>query len=90
MKFNVEKSPRTFAYVLENDTINRRCNCCGNVVLKETFVKDYPYQCLSCDENLYEMETHLGVDHTDEELEELCCNARDLLLLDTEVRNETD
>lgn len=71
-KFNIEKYPKTFAYVLENDTINRRCNRCGCVVLKETNVPDYPYQCMSCDENMYEFETHIGNDHTDEELDKLC------------------
>lgn len=81
-KFNVEKAPKTFAYVLENDTINRRCNMCGAVVLKETFVEGYPYQCMSCDENLYEIETHIGELHTDEELDELCCNTEFLLCLD--------
>lgn len=40
----------------------------------------YPFK--SCDENLFGIETHEGEYHTDEELDELCCNTRDVLLLD--------
>lgn len=81
-KFNIEKCPKTFAYVLENDTLNRRCNVCGSVVLKETSVKGYPYQCMTCDENRYEIETYLGEPHSATELDDICCYTRDLLLLD--------
>ena len=81
-KFDVENSPKSFAYVLENDTGNIRCNRCGSVVLKEPSTEKYPYQCMNCDENMFGIETHEGVYHTDEEFDELCCNVRDLLLLD--------
>lgn len=57
-------------------------NRCGSVVLKEPMIKEYPYQCMSCDENMYSIETHKGIYHTVEEFDELCCNVRDLLLLD--------
>lgn len=80
--FSIEKSPKTFAYVLENDTLNRRCNRCGEVVLKETAVEGYPYQCMGCDENLYEAETFIGDAHSDEEFNELCLNTEALLCLD--------
>jgi predicted SprT family Zn-dependent metalloprotease len=83
-KFNFEKSPKTLCYVMENDTFNRRCNRCQSVVLKETnpTEQNYPYQCMSCDENLFTIETHEGKYHNDNEFQELLCNTRDLLLLD--------
>lgn len=81
-RFDAELSPKTHAYVLENDTINRRCNRCGSVVLKETNISGYPFQCMSCDENVFTIETHLGKPHTDAELNELFIDTRDLLLLD--------
>jgi hypothetical protein len=37
---------------------------------------------LSCDENMFEFETFEGEPHTDEELDALCCWARDILGLD--------
>ena len=80
-KFNIEKSPKSFAYVLERDTFTVRCNRCGSPVLRSD-LDDYVYQCMSCDEDLYTIETHKGEYHTDEEFDELCCNTRDLLLLD--------
>ena len=84
-EFNPVKSPKTFEYVLKNDTVNRRCNACNSVVLKETHVEGYPYQCMNCDVNLYEIETHIGKEHSDKEFDELCCDVRDLLLLDEEI-----
>jgi len=83
-KFNIGKYPKTFTYVLENDTFTKRCNRCGSVVLRETVKMDddYPYQCLSCNENMFEFETHEGDYHTDKELDNLCCYTRDILQLD--------
>ena len=80
--FDKEKYPKTFAYVKENDTVNRRCNRCGSVVLRETNINCYPFQCMSCDENMYGIETHIGEPHTEEEFDELCENTCALLLLD--------
>lgn len=80
-KFNIEKNPKTFEYVLERDTFTKRCNMCGCPILKSD-VEGYVYQCMACDEDLYEFETYEGEYHTAEELDELCCNTRDLLLLD--------
>lgn len=80
-KFDVEKYPKTFAYVLERDTLTRRCNRCGSVVLRSE-LESYSYQCMNCDEDLYTIETHEGEYHTDEEFDTLCCDVRDLLLLD--------
>ncbi|MBE5940812.1 MAG: hypothetical protein E7266_10545 [Lachnospiraceae bacterium] len=73
-RFDIKKHPKTYKYVLENDTLTRRCNSCGCVVLKETNVEDYPFQCMSCDVNLYTFETHLGKRHTKKEFDELCNN----------------
>ena len=73
------KYPKTAKFIKRNDTVNRRCNRCGSVVLKETFVPAYPFQCMSCDENLYGIETHLGEPHTDAELAQLC---EDTLILE--------
>lgn len=81
-KFNIEQNPKTFAYVIENDTINRRCNRCGAVVLKETNIPWYLYQCIACDENMYEIETYIGEPHTTEELNELLINSLILCLDD--------
>ena len=87
-EFDVERNPRTMAYFLERDTVNRRCNRCGSVVLtSDTEVtkplpQEYDYQCMFCDEDLFEIETHIGEDHTDEEVDELLCQVRDLLCLD--------
>ena len=78
--FNANKYPKTYAYVMENDTVTRRCNRCGAVVLKETNIPDYPYQCMACDENMYGFETHIGEPHTNEELDELFLNTLILCL----------
>lgn len=56
--------PRTHKYVSENLVEDCRCNRCGELVLRNpNFLKGsdtnaYPYQCVSCDEDLYEFETH--------------------------------
>ena len=83
-KFDIEKCPKTFAYVLEHDTHTRRCGACGSVVLRSDTL-GYSYQCMNCDEDKYSFETYEGKYHTTEELDELCCNTRDLLLLDDEI-----
>lgn len=84
-KFDIWKNPKTFAYVLERDTFTHKCNRCGCPVLRSD-TDGYEYQCMNCDEDLYEIETHEGNFHTDEELDWLCCATRDLLLKDeTEV-----
>lgn len=80
-RFFPEKSPKSFAYVLERDTFTRRCNSCGSLVLKSD-LPDYVYQCMNCDEDKYEIETYEGKYHTTEEFDTLCCDVRDLLLLD--------
>ena len=42
--------------------VKRYCNRCGELVVKEPNIdlkKEYPYVCLECDENLYEIETYI-------------------------------
>lgn len=34
-----------------------RCNRCGHIIIKSDS-KNYPYQCLNCDEDMYSIETH--------------------------------
>ena len=79
--FRLER-PKTIAYVDENTTKNRRCNRCGNVVLKETEKMDgaYPYACVYCDENMYEIETSTGDTHGADEFVALCYAALNLSL----------
>lgn len=57
------------------------CNKCGGHVLKSLH-EDYTYQCLNCDEDLFEFETHIVKDEekklTDKVLNELALKAYDL------------
>ena len=66
--------PKTFAHVEANTTENRRCNRCGNVVLKETeeMVDEYPFVCTHCNENMFEIETTIGKAHGPDEFMALC------------------
>lgn len=43
-------------YVKKRLVKNRVCNRCGSYVLKSES-KDYSYQCMKCDEDLYTFET---------------------------------
>ena len=82
-RFNVVRYPKTFAYVIEHEAPNIRCNRCGCPVLKSDVPeRGYVYQCMACDEDLFTIETYFGAYHSAEELNELCLNTRDLLLLD--------
>ena len=73
-KFNVKEYPQTFAYVVERNTFNRHCNKCQSIVLKADN-RRYDYQCMSCDEDLYEFETYMGEYQTDEEFNDLLNNS---------------
>lgn len=84
-KFNRDIYPNTYSYVVKNDTRSIRCNRCGTVALKEIgteLKKEYPYQCMDCDENMYSIETHNGEEHEDDEFDELCWRTLELLCLD--------
>ena len=50
-----DKLPKSVKYVEDNLT-NYRCIRCGSPILLEPEIKDYPYQCLTCDENMYSFE----------------------------------
>lgn len=80
-KFNPGKYPDTMCYVLENDTFTRRCNQCGRVVLY-SHASGYVYQCVHCNQNLCELETHEGEYHSTEEYNELCLNTHRLRSLE--------
>ena len=85
-RFNKRKSPKSFLYVTEHYTSpRRRCSRCGSLVLRSD-VEGCSYQCMNCDEDLYEFETYEGEIHTFKEFKQLCCDVRDLLLLDKEVK----
>lgn len=42
----------------ENTEENRYCSRCNSKVVKSD-LKEYPYQCLKCDEDLYGIETYV-------------------------------
>jgi hypothetical protein len=71
--------PNTVAFVEENIVKDKRCNRCGSVVLKEVYIEDYPFQCMSCDENMLNIEVHDGEPPSPEEYLELL---RDTLTLE--------
>ena len=57
--------PKSAKYAEQNVVHGLRCNRCGFTVLKETepeLKKEYPYQCVMCDENLFGIETHQSYD----------------------------
>lgn len=59
MKKQVEdRLPNSAKYVKDNLVPYRLCNRCGSHVLKSE-LDEYPYQCMYCDEDLFEFETHL-------------------------------
>lgn len=57
--------PKEAEYIRENLVPYRHCNRCGSCVLKSE-LEQYPYQCIYCDEDLFEIETYL-----DEEKEQI-------------------
>lgn len=66
-----DKLPKSVKYVEDNLT-NYRCIRCGSPILLETEVKDYPYQCLTCDENMYSFEVETSEQEiTAEEMESI-------------------
>ena len=72
------KPTGTVDYVMDRLVENLRCNRCGAVVLRSD-IKEYPYQCMHCDEDLYEIEVHIGDRITDAELDELLLITDNLL-----------
>ena len=58
--FNVakEKFPKSLSYVQKNLVPFIHCKRCGAHVLKSENQNEYEYQCVYCDEDLYECETY--------------------------------
>jgi len=66
-----DKLPKSVKYVEDNLT-NYRCIRCGSPILLEPEIADYPYQCLTCDENMYSFEVESsGQEVTAEEIENI-------------------
>lgn len=62
----IKKYPKSYKYVNSHLVVpHRYCNRCGCHVL-ESDLKDYQYQCMYCDEDLYEFETHTKENDFDE------------------------
>lgn len=80
--FDMRKYPNTVKYVDDNIMYNRRCNGCQSVVLRETHVEGFSYQCLDCDINMSKDLTYVGKPCTYNEKMGLYNRALDLLLLD--------
>lgn len=49
------KYPNSVKYIEDNLT-DLRCFRCGSPLLKELESEEYPYQCLTCDENMFSFE----------------------------------
>lgn len=58
-------------YVAKDPKPVPRCNKCGSPVITSD-TQGYKYQCLECDEDLYEFETHIGEPMTEEEFNKIC------------------
>jgi ribosomal protein L37AE/L43A len=47
--------------MIETKQVEKRCcNKCNSKVAKSD-LKEYSYQCMECDEDLYEFETHISM-----------------------------
>lgn len=52
------------------------CNRCGNPVIKETdkeLMKEYPYYCPECEENMYSFEVHDQPENAEEWKQNVVC-----------------
>ena len=82
INFNKHESVKTYNYVKERMCSNTlRCNRCCSPVIKSD-IAGFSYQCMNCDEDLFNIEVHEGEPYTKEETNELFCDTRDILLLD--------
>ena len=77
-------SNKTKNYVDDRLVPNRFCNRCGRPILKSDVPEEYPFQCMHCDEDLYEIETHLDYDKkiNDFEMAELFAETEEILKLE--------
>lgn len=83
--FNAIDSPKSFIYASTRYVPFRKCNRCGGLILRSD-TQWYTYQCMNCDEDLYDFETHFDDVVTVSDFEKLYCDVRDLLLLDSEKK----
>ena len=83
LKRYARKFPKTVNYILKNGAGTARCARCGQIVLKEPLIEGYPYQCMTCDENLLDFEVRTDRHPcTVVEMEQLIEDTACLLLLD--------
>lgn len=61
----LEKYPNSKEYVDSHLVKDRYCSRCGSPILKSD-LKGYPYQCVICDEDLFEFETFVDLDEQPE------------------------
>ena len=82
----MERYPLSESYVKKRIVPNRVCNRCGNHVLTSE-LEEYKYQCMHCDEDLYEFETHeADVQPKSFELLHLILLTHDLMFSDKEEK----
>ena len=79
--FDHELYPNSYQYVKEHNAGLKRCNMCGNVLLTNDN-KDKPFQCIFCDAELTDQETHEGKPCCKVEFNELCNEVLGKLFLD--------
>lgn len=82
-RFEELENKKTVGYIISHNTENVYCSRCGSPVLLSDLSdteNEYKYQCLSCDEDLYEIETYKGDDFGVVEIAMLLelCQALDL------------
>jgi uncharacterized HAD superfamily protein len=75
------KKPKTTAYVTERIQHDIRCNRCNSIVLKSDNIQ-YKYQCMFCDEDLFDIETHKGFGMTDKEYNDILEQTDAIMCLD--------
>lgn len=61
----LEKYPKSKEYVDSHLVKGRYCSRCRSPILKSD-LKGYPYQCMTCDEDLFEFETFVDLDEQPE------------------------
>lgn len=79
----LEKYPKSKEYVDSHLVKDRYCSRCGSPILKSD-LEQYPYQCMTCDEDLFEFETTIDLNKQFNEWDyvQLVKEVADTLLLD--------
>ena len=82
-KFDYSMYPKTVDYYNRYKTeIPVYCNRCGGLCLESETGGYYSYQCMFCDEDLFEVEVHSGFLPSKEHEEELLLRMSEILCLD--------